>query len=37
MTVDAAHAQVDTADYLVFERGGDYVLQVKANQFEVLR
>jgi predicted transposase YbfD/YdcC len=37
VTADAAHAQVDTADYIVFERGGDYVLQVKANQAEVLR
>lgn len=37
VTADAAHAQVDTADYIVFERGGDYVLQVKANQEQVLR
>ena len=37
VTADAAHAQCDTADYIVFERGGDYVLQVKANQVEVLR
>jgi hypothetical protein len=37
VSADAAHAQFDTADYIVFERGGDYVLQVKANQLEVLR
>lgn len=37
VTADAAHAQFDTADSIVFERGGDYVLQVKANQLEVLR
>ena len=37
ITADAAHAQQDTADYIVFERGGDYILQVKANQLEVLR
>lgn len=37
VTADAAHAQVDTADYIVFERGSDYVLQVKANQEQVLR
>jgi predicted transposase YbfD/YdcC len=37
VTADAAHAQKDTADYIVFDRGGDYVLQVKANQAELLR
>jgi predicted transposase YbfD/YdcC len=37
VTADAAHAQADTAEYIVFERGGDYILQVKANQVEVLR
>ena len=26
ITADAAHAQQDTADYIVFERGGDYIL-----------
>jgi predicted transposase YbfD/YdcC len=37
VTADAAHAQHATADYLVAERGGDYVLQVKANQPGLLR
>lgn len=37
VTADAAHAQHDTADYIVAERGGDYVLQVKANQPGLLR
>lgn len=36
VTADAAHAQHDTADYLVAERGDD-VLQVKANQPGLLR
>ncbi len=37
VTADAAHAQHVTADYLVAERGGDYVLQVKGNQPGLLR
>jgi predicted transposase YbfD/YdcC len=37
VTADAAHAQYDTADYVVAERGGDYVLQVKGNQPGLLR
>jgi predicted transposase YbfD/YdcC len=37
VTADAAHAQWDTADYIVAQRGGDYVLQVKANQPGLLR
>src|SRR5205814_10416907 len=37
VTADAAHAQHETADYLVAERGGDYVLQVQANQPGLLR
>jgi predicted transposase YbfD/YdcC len=37
VTADAAHAQHATADYLVAERGGDYVLQVKGNQPGLLR
>ena len=37
VTADAAHAQHATADYIVAERGGDYILQVKANQPGLLR
>lgn len=32
VTADAAHTVEDTATYLTAERGGDYVLMVKANQ-----
>jgi len=32
MTADAMHAQRDHADFIVDERGGDYLLGVKSNQ-----
>ncbi len=32
VTADALHAQRDHADYLVVQRGADYLLTVKANQ-----
>jgi predicted transposase YbfD/YdcC len=32
VTADAMHAQRDHADFIVDERGGDYLLGVKSNQ-----
>lgn len=32
VTADALHTQRDHADYLVVQRGADYLLTVKANQ-----
>jgi len=32
VTMDAAHTQKDTAEYLVGKRGFDYILNVKGNQ-----
>jgi predicted transposase YbfD/YdcC len=29
---DALHTQVETAQQILFEQGGDYLLTVKANQ-----
>jgi predicted transposase YbfD/YdcC len=37
VTADAAHTQRDTAEYLVAERGFDYVLTVKGNQETLLK
>jgi predicted transposase YbfD/YdcC len=37
ITADAAHTQRDTAEYITGERGGDYILTVKANQPALLK
>lgn len=37
VTADAAHTQRDTAEYLVSERGFDYVLTAKGNQPTLLK
>jgi hypothetical protein len=34
---DAIHTQVETAQQILFERGGDYALTVKANQKELVK
>jgi hypothetical protein len=34
---DALHTQIDTAQQILFEEGGDYALTVKANQKELLQ
>jgi len=34
---DALHTQTDTAQQILFERGGDYALTVKENQKELLQ
>lgn len=37
VTVDAAHTQTETAEYIKGTRGFDYVMTVKANQPQLLR
>jgi predicted transposase YbfD/YdcC len=32
VVADALHTQIETAQQIVFERGGDYLLSVKDNQ-----
>src|SRR6266536_2622942 len=34
---DALHTQIETAQQILFERGGDYALTVKENQKELIR
>jgi hypothetical protein len=34
---DALHTQIDTAQQILFEEGGDYALTVKANQKELMQ
>lgn len=34
---DALHTQIDTAQQILFEQGGDYALTVKANQKELMQ
>lgn len=34
---DALHTQIDTAQQILFEQGGDYALTVKANQKELIQ
>ncbi len=34
---DALHTQLETAQQILFERGGDYALTVKANQKELVK
>src|SRR6266542_550930 len=34
---DALHTQIETAQQILFERGGDYALTVKANQKELIQ
>ena len=34
---DALHTQIETAQQVLFERGGDYALTVKDNQKELLQ
>lgn len=34
---DALHTQTETVQQILFERGGDYALTVKANQKELVQ